>query len=333
VDELANVYDELLKSLALTDNNLFFSKIFVTDLINQNEITENHPLFARLNNGACSVIEQPPLDGSKINILLWLIRIDGMKTRKVGHSTIIEMDGTTHIFHPAGFATQQFERTTNQAFEEHDSLLRQYDMTVPDNCVRTWLFVKDIDKDYLPVVSGRNTFFRNNGLNKDTHFIASTGIGGCSSSEDSSLRFDFYSVKGIRDEQKKYLKALDFMSSTSDYGVSFERGTSIRYKDIRHIFISGTASIDEHGKATNLGNVVRQLDRIFVNIEQLLIEADATPENIMQMIVYLRDVSDYSIVNKYISERFGHVPAVILLARVCRPAWLVEVECVAQAEA
>ncbi len=49
------------------------------------------------------------------------------------------------------------------------------------------------------------------------------------------------------------------------------------------------------------------------------------------MIVYLRDVSDYALVKGYLDSRFPNVPKVVLLAPVCRPHWLIEVECVASA--
>ena len=45
--------------------------------------------------------------------------------------------------------------------------------------------------------------------------------------------------------------------------------------------------------------------------------------------VYLRDVADYALVNKMFRERFPDIPYVILWAPVCRPGWLVEMECMA----
>ena len=51
--------------------------------------------------------------------------------------------------------------------------------------------------------------------------------------------------------------------------------------------------------------------------------------DLQYMIVYLRDVADYHPIQKYIHLRFPNVPALIVEARVCRPEWLIEVECVA----
>jgi enamine deaminase RidA (YjgF/YER057c/UK114 family) len=47
------------------------------------------------------------------------------------------------------------------------------------------------------------------------------------------------------------------------------------------------------------------------------------------MIVYLRDISDYQVVRQLHQERFPGKPYVIVHAAVCRPGWLVEMECMA----
>ena len=58
-------------------------------------------------------------------------------------------------------------------------------------------------------------------------------------------------------------------------------------------------------------------------------EADSSYEDVMQMVVYLRDIADYDIVQQMFSERFPSIPMVIALAPVCRPTWLIEMECMA----
>ena len=58
-------------------------------------------------------------------------------------------------------------------------------MTIRDNLVRTWIYVADIDVNYDGVVRARNDVFRRYGLTADTHYIASTGIGGYSQTRQS----------------------------------------------------------------------------------------------------------------------------------------------------
>jgi enamine deaminase RidA (YjgF/YER057c/UK114 family) len=47
------------------------------------------------------------------------------------------------------------------------------------------------------------------------------------------------------------------------------------------------------------------------------------------MTVYLRDIADYSAVKKIFDTRFPDCPRAIVQAPVCRPGWLVEMECIA----
>jgi enamine deaminase RidA (YjgF/YER057c/UK114 family) len=51
--------------------------------------------------------------------------------------------------------------------------------------------------------------------------------------------------------------------------------------------------------------------------------------DVASMIVYLRDIADRDVVLAYLEEHYPAVPRVMVWAPVCRPAWLVEVECVA----
>ena len=76
-------------------------------------------------------------------------------------------------------------------------------------------------------------------------------------------------------------------------------------------------------------DIVKQTRRMWENVEALLKEADCTFEDVGEMVVYLRDIADYDLVCKLFEERFPKKPYVIVQAPVCRPSWLVEMECMA----
>ena len=65
------------------------------------------------------------------------------------------------------------------------------------------------------------------------------------------------------------------------------------------------------------------------NVEALLNEGGCTSDDLVHAIVYLRDVADYALVRDLFKTRFPQLPTVFLLAPVCRPGWLVEMECMA----
>ena len=139
---------------------------------------------------------------------------------------------------------------------------------------------------------------------------------------------DAVAVKG-QGVSQSYLHGSTHLNRTSEYGVRFERGTVVRYPDLRHVFISGTASINNEGHIMHEGDIVGQTARMIENVEVLLSEAGCGFADVAAMTVYLRDPSDYTTVNRIFSERFPDHPHIITMAPVCRPGWLIEMECVA----
>ena len=189
--------------------------------------------------------------------------------------------------------------------------------------------MQDVDNNYAGLVRARREFFEECGLRRDTHYIASTGIEGRNGAVGSLVTMDAYAVRGLHEGQIQFLYALDYLSPTADYGVTFERGTAVHYGDRKHLFISGTASIDSKGEVVHVGDVLRQTERMICNIEALLAEGGATMADIQMAIVYLRDMGDYEQVAQLLAERLPELPYTITLAPVCRPKWLIEMECVA----
>jgi enamine deaminase RidA (YjgF/YER057c/UK114 family) len=96
-----------------------------------------------------------------------------------------------------------------------------------------------------------------------------------------------------------------------------------------HNFISGTASIDPQGRVVHPGNVLRQLGRALDNIEGLLHAGGAGLADMMHLTVYLRDIADYRVVRNSLNERCPGLPVLVVLAPVCRPDWLIEMEGIA----
>lgn len=285
-----------------------FMRFFVSDITTQDVVSE----------AGCpvSVIEQPPLDGSAVALWVYL------KSSEAGHYRHLWTAGMSH---PEG---DLYGQTATLLRGYADSLTRE-GLSFADNCVRTWIFVRDIDHNYQDVVRARREFFASQGLTEHTHYIASTGIAGNGRETASGVVIDAYAVGGLQAGQQRYLHAPTHLNPTHEYGVTFERGVVVEYGDRSHIFISGTASINNRGEIVHPGDIEGQTRRMLENIEALLNEADASFDDVMMMIVYLRNSSDYVSVNAVFDSRFPTIPKVITLAPICRPGWLVETECIA----
>jgi len=302
-----------------------FKRYFLSDAANQ----ADDVLMADTSDCAKSIIEQAPLDGSKIG--LWAYLMTGVSTQLLPSGLYeVRQAGYRHLWNGSAHNTAtNSEYQTRLLFNEYIMQLTQEGCTLKDNCIRTWLFVNDVDVNYGGVVRARNQVFFTQGLTEQTHFIASTGIGGRQQDPQVMTQMDNYAIDGIQPEQVHYLYAPTHLNRTSDYGVSFERGTYVDFDDRRLVMISGTASINNKGQIEHPKDVVKQAHRMWENVAALLSEADCSYEDVGIMIVYLRDVADYETVSELYKNRFPGKPYIIVHAPVCRAGWLIEMECMA----
>ena len=324
LDAVLDSYEQL-KATELQGATAVLKRYFLSDVANQ----ADDVLLADTSDCAKSIIGQAPLDGSKIG--LWVYLMTNVSSRQLPSGLYEVAHGDfRHLWNASAHNTaQNSEYQTRLLFNEYVMQLAQEGCTLADNCIRTWLFVNDVDVNYAGVVAARNKVFFTQGLTEDTHYIASTGIGGRACDPQVMTQMDNYAIAGIKKEQVHYLYAPTHLNRTSDYGVSFERGTYVDYADRRHVIISGTASINNKGQIEHPKDIVKQTHRMWDNVEALLQEAGSSYEDVGVMIVYLRDVADYAVVNRMYDERFPHHPRIIVHAPVCRAGWLIEMECMA----
>ena len=302
-------------------------RYFLSDAANQSNVL----LATQLENSGCalSVVEQPPLDGSKV--ALWVYLQTDVQVRALPHGDYeVSHGGYRHLWSASNFnKASKSEYQTRLLLNDYVLRLTEQDCSLAENCIRTWFFVQNVDVNYAGVVKARNEVFLTQNLTEKTHFIASTGIAGRHADHEVLVQMDAYAVGGLQQEQIHYLYAPTHLNPTYEYGVSFERGTYVDYGDRRQVFISGTASINNRGEVVYPGDIRRQTERMWENVEVLLAEAECSFEHVGHLIVYLRDIADYAVVQEMFEERFPAIPKVYLLAPVCRPGWLIEMECMA----
>ena len=307
----------------LRDTEVVMKRYFLSDATNQ------HPLMREERDCAVSFIQQPPLDGSKVALWVYLQR--GTTLRQEAGVTLVEHNGYRHLWQ-MGLSDSRGDSAeqTTTVLTDYERTLAHFNATLADHCVRTWFFVRDVDTQYAGMVRARLDNFEQQGLTKETHYISSTGIGGLPADPHALIQLGTYALTGFQPEQQRYLYALTHLNPTIEYGVTFERGTLLEFGDRAHAYISGTASIDNKGAVVHVGDIVRQTQRMWENVEALLAEgAMNITDHVMQIIVYLRDTADYKTVRDLFAERYPNIPIVITLAPVCRPEWLIEMERIA----
>ena len=324
LQEVISRYNELRNQL-MPGAEAVMKRYFLSDAANQ----EDEVYATDECDCALSVIQQPPLDGTKV--ALWVYVLKGIKNQNCAQGVSRVTHGAYEHLWLAGetISSSNSKYQTTRLLEDYVMRLIENECTLKDNCVRTWFFVNDIDNNYEGVVKARNEVFVTQDLTANTHYISSTGIGGRVADSKVSVCMDAYAIKGLLPNQMTFLYALDHMNRTSEYGVSFERATQIDYGDRRHVFVSGTASIDNKGQVVYPRDIKRQVKRMWENVDAILNEAEMHFDDITFALVYLRDPADYAVVSTMFHEQFPHTPYVLLHAPVCRPGWLIEMECMA----
>lgn len=288
-------------------SNVILKRYFVSDATNQMALMET--------GDNVSVIQQAPLNGSKIAVWIYLQK------------------GTSNYTH---FWTMNLTEPEGDSFHQSKVILERYEeklqkegMTLADNCIRTWFFVRDVDTQYKGLVVARKENFKTQGLTDKTHYIASTGIQGMPANPKAIIQLGAYAIKEVKKGQQTYLYAPTHLNPTYEYGVTFERGVKVAFGDRSHIYISGTASIDNKGQVLYEGDIKKQATRMWENVETLLNEGNASFDDVAQIVVYLRDVADYNVVHEMFNNKLPDIPTIITYAPVCRPKWLIEMECIA----
>lgn len=301
--------------------SLVWKRYFLSDPCNQYELFESPGQLM-------SLVGQAPLDGSKIAMWCYFVQ-EGQLAADDHLVTLSRPDYKHYYYYGLKDLSEGPYAQTIKLFNNLKESMALNSLNMAEHLIRTWVYVQAVDINYEGMVKARREVFEQEGLSENTHYVSSTGIEGRHYLPSSLVFMDAYVLEGLKEEQLRFLYAPEHLSPTQVYGVTFERGTTIEYGDRRHVFISGTASIDNRGRTLYSMDIQAQTERMFENVEALLSEAGAGFGDLAHVIVYLRDMADYGVVKRLVNSKLPEVPQVFVLAPVCRTQWLVEMECMA----
>lgn len=228
---------------------------------------------------------------------------------------------TTNVYGAGGDA---FEQAWNM-FCAAERLLDQCGMGFR-NVVRTWIYLRDINRDYDALNKARRQFFGRCGIELRP---ASTGVQGIPFPDAHDFSMSLYAVKAPRPLDVTSMSAPTLNEAWS-YGGDFSRGLRIAEANKVALYVSGTASIDDAGRTVHVGNFEAQADRMLRNIASLLAQQGATFENVVSGVTYLRNPSNVPVLRSVFRKRgFDGFPCALVEASLCRPELLCEAEAVA----
>lgn len=290
-------------------------------------------------------IEQPPLDDRRrFELQIWAIRpngedagattrLDEITTPDCGCQTCAEpgvrairMGKDRHIFAGCiyGMPGSVFEETASM-FRSAQGLLGSLG-TDFRSVIRTWIYLRHMERDYAEFNRARRAFFQSSGVEL---LPASTGIQGAPFPHDHDVAMGFYAI-----EPAGRLLASTLTTPTLNeapvYGSDFSRGMRVEDGNKVALYVSGTASIDEAGRTVHLGDIDGQVDRMLLNIATLLDRQGASFEDVVSAITYVKHRDQAGRVRKILAERgLDGIPNPQVEAQVCRPDLLCEMEAIA----
>ena len=238
----------------------------------------------------------------------------------------IRLDDETHfrVANVHGVGRGAFEQAYDM-FRVAEDLLAQAGLTFHD-VVRTWIYLRDIDRDYDALNKARREFFRHCGIERRP---ASTGVQGIPSSDAHDFSMSLYAVKSSRPLDAT-LMSTPTLNEAWTYGAEFSRGLRVVDANKVALHVSGTASIDEAGRTVHVGDFAAQVERMLHNIETLLAAQGATFAEVVSAVTYLKRRGDGPTLRAMFRSRgFGGFPCALVEAPLCRPELLCETEVMA----
>jgi enamine deaminase RidA (YjgF/YER057c/UK114 family) len=291
---------------------------------------------------ATTEIEQPPLDERaclEVSIQALLPkgappRMDTIHVRPfctcaecAGLSGLRVHNGSELQLHAGalyGAGANAYEQTLAM-FGVAEELLRKAGMELRD-VVRTWIHLREIDRDYADLNRARRECFESRGIDPAP---ASTGIGGKPAATAHDLALGFYAVKGDPSPVRTAMTA-STLNEAMSYGADFVRGMRIEEANKTALHVSGTASIDEAGRTAHPGDFEAQAKRMLVNITALLERQGASFADVVSAIAYLKRPADAEHLRQLFSEAgLVKFPVAFVEAPICRPELLCETEVLA----
>jgi len=319
--------------------------IFMRDMENDIEavrsVRQNVLAASSDNSVECALteIQQPPLDESaslEISIQAILSNVSAIQKQQVhaksgcpcsectdSQGISIQIEGEARLL-AGGLcgAGKDASEQTHSMFELAEKLLHEAGMEFSD-VVRTWIYLREMERDYGHLNQARREFFESRGIKP---VPASTGIEGGMVSDKHDLCLGIYAVKAGEPPLRTVMTS-PTLNEAGEYGADFVRGMKMVETNKVALHVSGTASIDEAGRTAHVDDFEAQVDRMIVNISTLLENQGAHFGDIVSAFSYLKDpANEKRLKEKFKQAGFEGFPNTFVKAEVCRPDLLCETE-------
>jgi enamine deaminase RidA (YjgF/YER057c/UK114 family) len=211
----------------------------------------------------------------------------------------------------------------SQVYRRIEEALKQAGMVLSE-VVRTWLFLNDILSWYSPFNTVRTEIFTQKGL-FEKGVPASTGIGG-KNLADAAMVAGAWAVQPFDGPMRVCEVFSPMQCAARSYGSCFSRAIELLSPGHRRLLISGTASIDSHGRSTRLGDPKSQIILTMSVVETILASRGMGYSDVTRATAYFKHPQDAPLFADWCAEHRTLLPVVVTQAEICRDELLFEIE-------
>ncbi len=209
-------------------------------------------------------------------------------------------------------------------FDEMDAVLRSAGMAFSD-VLRTWFYNDDILGWYGQFNAVRDRFFRQRKVFEGL-LPASTGVGGRNDLR-AALVSGLIAVKTEAHDVTMLEVPSPMQSPAPQYGSSFSRAVELELPDLRRLYVSGTASIDEQGKTLSVDDPAAQVRQTMEVVQAILSSREMDWGDVTRALAYFKRAGAAPLFGKYREENgVPPFPTIIVENDICRDDLLFEIE-------
>jgi enamine deaminase RidA (YjgF/YER057c/UK114 family) len=231
---------------------------------------------------------------------------------------------------PSGLLPPTAGQQAECMFARAEECLCAFDMSFLD-VARTWIYSSSLLDWYGEFNGVRSRFFKTHSIGQgESVFPASTGIQGRTGDEECVMDVLAIKTDPARGTALRPLQHSSRQNQAFKYGSAFSRGMSILAESKQTVHISGTASIGTDGATRYKDEVEAQIMETLLSISALLAPVGGSLKDITSATLFCKDAAFYSVFRELTSLLgVSDFPLVPVVADVCRPDLLVEIEAVA----
>ena len=240
---------------------------------------------------------------------------------------LASVDGTS----PDGSLSPCAPCQAKQMFENAAALLAAQQHSFKQ-VARTWIYLARILDWYGEFNRVRTAHYSTAGLSVSEGAIypASTGIQAQSDREECLMDVLAIEARAGSSLAVKPVIRSPRQDPAFSYGSAFSRAVVLESEKRKTVFISGTASIDGKGRSVHPGDAEAQCLETLLALAALLEDQGGGLEHVCQATVFCKELAvaeAYRSVSRRL--RLPKLPGIVVVADVCRPELLVEIEAVA----